>query len=92
MQRHVNDEYVKRSKREGYRSRAAYKLLELQEKDSVLKPGQVVVDLGAAPRALNHIPSTTFLLHVWDCSLYILPFYTQERLEVIRAKRCGAFA
>ena len=49
MQRHLNDEYVKRSRKEGYRSRAAYKLLELQEKDRFLKPGQVVVDLGAAP-------------------------------------------
>ena len=49
MQRHVNDEYVKRSRKDGYRSRAAYKLLELQEKDRFLKPGQVVVDLGAAP-------------------------------------------
>jgi 23S rRNA (uridine2552-2'-O)-methyltransferase len=49
MQRHVNDAYVQRSKREGYRSRAAYKLLELQQKDRMLKPGQVVVDLGAAP-------------------------------------------
>ena len=49
MQRHVNDEYVKRSQKEGYRSRAAYKLLELQEKDHFIKPGQVVVDLGAAP-------------------------------------------
>ena len=49
MQRHVNDEFVKRSQKEGYRSRAAYKLLELQEKDHFIKPGQVVVDLGAAP-------------------------------------------
>lgn len=49
MQRHVNDEFVKRSQKEGYRSRAAYKLLELQEKDRFIKPGQVVVDLGAAP-------------------------------------------
>jgi 23S rRNA (uridine2552-2'-O)-methyltransferase len=49
MQRHVNDEYVKRSQRDGYRSRAAYKLLELQEKDRFIKPGQVIVDLGAAP-------------------------------------------
>jgi len=55
MQRHVNDEYVKRSKREGYRSRAAYKLLEIQEKDRVLKPGQVVVDLGAAPGGWSQI-------------------------------------
>lgn len=49
MQRHVNDEYVKRSQKDGYRSRAAYKLIELQEKDRFIKPGQVVVDLGAAP-------------------------------------------
>ncbi len=49
MQRHLNDAFVKRSKREGYRSRAAYKLLELQEKDHLIRPGQVIVDLGAAP-------------------------------------------
>jgi 23S rRNA (uridine2552-2'-O)-methyltransferase len=49
MQRHVNDEYVKRSQKDGYRSRAAYKLLELQDKDRFIKPGQVIVDLGAAP-------------------------------------------
>lgn len=49
MQRHVNDEFVKRSRREGYRSRATYKLLEIQEKDHPLQTGQVVVDLGAAP-------------------------------------------
>ncbi|MCB1787793.1 MAG: 23S rRNA (uridine(2552)-2'-O)-methyltransferase RlmE [Chromatiaceae bacterium] len=55
MQRHVNDEYVKRSKREGYRSRAAYKLLEIQEKDRVIKPGQVVVDLGAAPGGWSQV-------------------------------------
>jgi 23S rRNA (uridine2552-2'-O)-methyltransferase len=55
MQRHVNDEYVKRSKRDGYRSRAAYKLLELQEKDLFLKRGQVVVDLGAAPGGWSQV-------------------------------------
>ena len=49
LQRHVNDEYVQRSQKDGYRSRAAYKLLQIQAKDSILRPGQVVVDLGAAP-------------------------------------------
>ncbi|MEJ1297150.1 MAG: 23S rRNA (uridine(2552)-2'-O)-methyltransferase RlmE [Candidatus Sedimenticola sp. (ex Thyasira tokunagai)] len=49
LDRHVNDEYVKRSQKEGYRSRAVYKLLEINEKDRLLKPGQTVVDLGAAP-------------------------------------------
>jgi 23S rRNA (uridine2552-2'-O)-methyltransferase len=55
MQRHVNDEYVQRAQREGYRSRAAYKLLELQQKDRIIKPGQVVVDLGAAPGGWSQV-------------------------------------
>ena len=55
MQRHINDEYVQRAQREGYRSRAAYKLLELQEKDHLIKPGQVVVDLGAAPGGWSQV-------------------------------------
>ncbi|HIE56563.1 MAG TPA: 23S rRNA (uridine(2552)-2'-O)-methyltransferase RlmE [Chromatiaceae bacterium] len=55
MQRHLNDEYVKRARREGYRSRAAYKLLEIQERDRIIKPGQVVVDLGAAPGGWSQI-------------------------------------
>ncbi|HHQ68833.1 MAG TPA: 23S rRNA (uridine(2552)-2'-O)-methyltransferase RlmE [Halothiobacillaceae bacterium] len=46
---HFNDEYVKRAKKEGYRSRAVYKLIELDERDRILKPGRRVVDLGAAP-------------------------------------------
>lgn len=55
MQRHINDEYVKRAQKDGYRSRASYKLLELQEKDRIMKPGQVVVDLGAAPGGWSQI-------------------------------------
>ena len=49
MDRHVNDEYVKRSQKDGYPSRAAYKLLALQESYKILRPGMTVVDLGAAP-------------------------------------------
>jgi 23S rRNA (uridine2552-2'-O)-methyltransferase len=49
LRRHVTDEFVQRARKEGYRSRAAYKLLEISERDRLLKPGQVVVDLGAAP-------------------------------------------
>lgn len=55
MQRHVNDEFVKRAQRDGYRSRAAYKLLELQQKDQLVKPGQVVVDLGSAPGGWSQV-------------------------------------
>ncbi|MDQ6680629.1 MAG: RlmE family RNA methyltransferase [Pseudomonadota bacterium] len=48
---HINDPYVKQAQREGYRARAAYKLKEIDEELHLLKPGQVVVDLGAAPGA-----------------------------------------
>lgn len=49
LQEHFSDPYVKRAQQEGYRSRAAYKLLEIQEKLRLFKPGMTVVDLGAAP-------------------------------------------
>ena len=48
---HINDPYVKMAQREGYRARAAYKLKEIDETLALIKPGQVVVDLGAAPGA-----------------------------------------
>ncbi|GMR19542.1 MAG: 23S rRNA (uridine(2552)-2'-O)-methyltransferase RlmE [Gammaproteobacteria bacterium] len=49
MKQHVNDEYVQRAQKEGYRSRAVYKLKEINEKDKLIRPGLRVVDLGAAP-------------------------------------------
>lgn len=49
LREHFNDEYVKRAQQAGYRSRAVYKLKEIQEKDHFLRPGMTVVDLGAAP-------------------------------------------
>jgi 23S rRNA (uridine2552-2'-O)-methyltransferase len=55
LKEHFDDEYVKRSQDEGYRSRASYKLLEIQEKDRLIKPGMTVVDLGAAPGGWSQI-------------------------------------
>ncbi|MTH95548.1 RlmE family RNA methyltransferase [Roseibium sp. RKSG952] len=49
LERQLNDPYVRRAKQDGYRSRAAYKLIEIDEKYNLLKPGYRVVDLGAAP-------------------------------------------
>lgn len=57
MKEHVNDFFVKQAKKEGYRSRAAYKLLEITEKDQILKPGLTVVDLGAAPGSWSQVVS-----------------------------------
>ena len=55
LRRHVNDPYVQRSKKEGYRSRSAYKLLEIDERDKLLRPGMVLVDLGAAPGGWSQV-------------------------------------
>jgi 23S rRNA (uridine2552-2'-O)-methyltransferase len=55
MTEHVNDPYVQMAQKEGYRSRAAYKLLEIDDKDRLLKSGMVVVDLGATPGGWSQI-------------------------------------
>ena len=49
MKEHFDDPYVKQAQKDGYRSRAVYKLLEIDERDRLLKPGITVVDLGSAP-------------------------------------------
>ena len=55
MHEHVTDIYVRRAKQEGYRSRAAFKLLEILEKDKLVRGGMVVVDLGAAPGGWSQV-------------------------------------
>ncbi len=55
LQEHFSDPYVKQAKAAGYRSRAAFKLLELQEKDKLFKPGMTLVDLGAAPGGWSQV-------------------------------------
>ena len=57
LRRHVNDPFVQRSKREGYRSRSAYKLTEIDDRDRLLKGGQVVIDLGSAPGGWTQVLS-----------------------------------
>jgi 23S rRNA (uridine2552-2'-O)-methyltransferase len=55
MMQHVNDPYVKRAQAEGMRSRAAYKLVQINEKDKLIKPGMLVVDLGATPGGWSQV-------------------------------------
>ncbi len=49
LKEHFDDEYVRRSQQDGYRSRAIYKLIEIDKKDRLVKPGMTIIDLGAAP-------------------------------------------
>ena len=55
MQEHVADPYVQRAAASGYRSRAAYKLVEIDDRDQLLRRGQIVVDLGAAPGSWSQV-------------------------------------
>jgi 23S rRNA (uridine2552-2'-O)-methyltransferase len=55
LERQLNDPYVARAKREGYRSRAAYKLIEIDDKHHILKPGGKVIDLGSAPGGWSQV-------------------------------------
>ena len=55
LRRHVTDPYVKQAKKQGYRSRAAFKLLEIDAKEKLFRPGQTVLDLGAAPGGWSQV-------------------------------------
>ncbi len=55
MQEHVNDPYVKLAQKDGYRARAAYKLIEIDDKDRLIKPGMVIVDLGSTPGSWSQV-------------------------------------
>ena len=55
LKEHVDDYYVQQAQKDGYRSRAAYKLLEIVERDKIIKPGMTVVDLGAAPGGWSQV-------------------------------------
>src|SRR5688572_33434651 len=55
LQRHVSDPFVKQAQKDGYRSRSAYKLIELNEKDQLIRPGMRVMDLGSAPGGWSQV-------------------------------------
>jgi 23S rRNA (uridine2552-2'-O)-methyltransferase len=55
MDEHFNDHYVMKAKEEGYRSRACYKLMDIDDKDKLIKPGMTVVDLGSAPGSWSQV-------------------------------------
>ena len=55
LQEHVNDPYVKQARQDGYRSRASYKLIQLNEKDKLIRPGMLIVDLGSAPGGWSQV-------------------------------------
>ena len=81
---HFDDVYVKQAQKAGYRSRAVYKLLEIQEKDHILKHGMTVVDLGAAPGGWSQVASKIVGSSGKVIALDILPIDSLAHVEFIQ--------
>jgi len=84
MQRHVKDNFVKQAQNDGYRSRAAYKLLELNDKDKLFKPGMCVVDIGAAPGGWSQVAARMVGESGRIIALDILPMDSFAQVEFIQ--------
>ncbi len=84
MREHVTDPFVQQAQKEGYRSRAAYKLLEIDEKDRLLKPGMVVVDLGATPGGWSQIAAAKVAPGGKVIALDLLPLHPIPGVDFIQ--------
>jgi 23S rRNA (uridine2552-2'-O)-methyltransferase len=84
MEEHVSDQFVKRAEKDGWRSRAAYKLIEIQEDEKFLKPGMVVVDLGAAPGSWSQVVSEIVGDTGKVLALDLLEISPIPRVEIVR--------
>ncbi|UCC56097.1 MAG: 23S rRNA (uridine(2552)-2'-O)-methyltransferase RlmE [Gammaproteobacteria bacterium] len=84
LKSHFDDEYVKRAQREGYRSRAVYKLEEIQQKDRLLRPGMTLVDLGAAPGGWSQYAARLLRGKGRIIALDILPMEPLDGVEFLQ--------
>ena len=84
MREHINDPFVQLAQKEGYRSRAAYKLLEIDAKDRLLKPGTVVVDLGATPGGWSQVAASKVGRNGKVIALDLLPLDPLAGVEFIQ--------
>ncbi len=84
IKEHVNDPFVQLAQKEGYRSRAAYKLIEIDERDHLFKPGGVVVDLGATPGGWSQVAAAKVGASGRVIALDLLPLQPLARVEFIQ--------
>ena len=84
LDEHHNDEYVKRARDEGWRSRAVYKLIEIDDKDRLLKRGTKVVDLGAAPGGWSQVAAKKVGPQGRVIALDILPMDEMDGVEFLQ--------
>jgi 23S rRNA (uridine2552-2'-O)-methyltransferase len=84
LEEHVNDTYVKKAQVDGYRARAAYKLLEINEKDKLIRPTMMVVDLGSAPGSWSQIAGRLVGVKGRVIASDILPMDSLEHVDFIQ--------
>lgn len=84
LREHFDDEYVKRAHQQGYRSRAVFKLMEIQEKDRLLRPGLTVIDLGAAPGGWSQFAAEVIGRQGQILAVDILPMAPIDQVEFIQ--------
>lgn len=84
LEEHVNDPYVKQAQIDGYRARAAYKLLEINEKDKLIRPGMLVMDLGSAPGSWSQIAGRLVGVKGRVIASDILPMDSLEHVDFIQ--------
>src|SRR5579872_919466 len=84
MQEHVNDPFVKQAQKDGYRSRASYKLIELNEKDKLIRPGMLILDLGSAPGGWSQVAGRLVGDHGRVLATDILPMDSLENVDFIQ--------
>src|ERR1700760_2539661 len=84
LQEHVNDPYVKQAQRDGYRSRSSYKLIQLNEKDRLIRPGMLIVDLGSAPGGWSQVATRLAGARGGGVCTDILPMYPLENVDFIQ--------
>ena len=83
MREHLNDPYVQQAQKDGYRSRAAYKLLEMDERDKLIRPGMVIVDLGATPGGWSQVAANRLGDKGKVIALDLLPMLPITRVDFI---------
>ncbi len=88
MQEHFDDEYVRLAQAKGYRSRAVFKLSEIQEKDQLIKPGMNIIDLGAAPGGWSQLARQLLGKNDKLIALDILPMESLEGVHFIQGDFC----
>jgi 23S rRNA (uridine2552-2'-O)-methyltransferase len=84
LQEHVNDPYVKQAQKDGYRSRSSYKLIQLNEKDRLLRQGMLVLDLGSAPGGWSQVAASLVGAKGRVVATDILPMEPLKNVEFIQ--------